>query len=131
MTHKSAVSVFFGLDVPCESDTPLSLDYTIHHSPQKACQGVKHITSDLVTPCLLLHQSQYIEEELRKHGLDCVVPGNELFWSHEEVQDIVAFLRVIADPQAADSDLLQAVLTQPPRGVEAGRQGSQRAQKLL
>lgn len=73
-----------------------------------------------------MFQSQYIEEELRKNGLACVVPGSDLFWCHEEVQDIVAFLRVIADPKAADSDLLQAVLTRPERGVEAGEGGRQR-----
>lgn len=65
-------------------------------------------------------QSQLFEEELHKAELGYCLPGSEPFWSHEEIQDILTFLKLIANPLAADCELLQAALTRPDRGVDAG-----------
>lgn len=67
-----------------------------------------------------LSQSQIFEEELHKAELGYCLPGSEPFWSHEEIQDILTFLRLIANPLSADCELLQAALTRPDRGVDAG-----------
>lgn len=71
---------------------------------------------------LPLYQSRLIEEALGTAKLGCFLPNSEPFWCREEVQDVMAFLNIIADPRAADCDLLQAVLTRPDRGLDAGRE---------
>lgn len=67
-------------------------------------------TTGCHTPLL---QSRVLEEALQDHDLSYVVHTGEPFWCHNEVLDVVAFLRVMADPTMADSELLTSVLTRP------------------
>lgn len=61
-----------------------------------------------------------LEEALQKQDINFVVPKHKPFWCHAEVQDVVAFLKVVSDPLKADSDLLQTIFTRPWMGFEAG-----------
>lgn len=61
--------------------------------------------------CCVLFQSRVIEEELQKQNIPFVVPARQPFWCHNEIQDMVAVLRVIAEPTQADAALLQTVVS--------------------
>lgn len=61
-----------------------------------------------------------LEEALQKLKIPYIVPFSQPFWCRTEVQDMAAFLRVIANPEKADAELLQTVLTRPDRGLSSG-----------
>lgn len=56
-------------------------------------------------------QSRVLEEELQVKNISYVVSAGHPFWSCNEVNDMVAFLKVISAPLEADSEQLRTVLT--------------------
>lgn len=60
-------------------------------------------------------QPRAFETELRKHKLPYVLIGGMSFFDRKEVQDVVAYLRLLAD-QPDDLSVLR-VANRPPRGV--------------
>ncbi len=60
-------------------------------------------------------QSRAIEEELVKHRIPYTIVGGLKFYERKEIKDILAYLRLIANP--SDSLSLRRILKVPPRGI--------------
>ena len=60
-------------------------------------------------------QSRALEESFSKHGLPYRVVGGVRFYDRKEIKDVLAYLRVIANPQ--DEISLQRIINVPPRGI--------------
>ena len=55
------------------------------------------------------------ERALERHGLPTYVIGGRGYWSHPQVLDLVAYLRVLANPR--DEEALHTVLASPLVGA--------------
>ncbi|HKV53610.1 MAG TPA: UvrD-helicase domain-containing protein [Candidatus Binataceae bacterium] len=62
-------------------------------------------------------QSRVIEEALVRHRLPYYIVGGLRFYDHREIRDLIAYLRVIANP--ADALSLERAIGAPPRGIGA------------
>ena len=62
-------------------------------------------------------QSRALEDELRRMGIPYRVVGGLRFYDRKEVKDLIAYLRLVANP--ADSISLRRVINAPPRGIGA------------
>jgi len=62
-------------------------------------------------------QSRSIEEALRGRNLPYVMFGGVKFYSRMEIKDVLAYLRVLANP--ADSVAARRIINVPPRGIGA------------
>jgi DNA helicase-2/ATP-dependent DNA helicase PcrA len=60
-------------------------------------------------------QSRAVEDALRRQGMPYVLIGGTRFYERKEIKDIVAYLRVLANPK--DSISLRRILNVPPRGI--------------
>lgn len=60
-------------------------------------------------------QSRVLEDALRQQGLPYVIVGGVRFYERKEIKDILAYLRVIANP--SDTVSLKRVINTPPRGI--------------
>ena len=60
-------------------------------------------------------QSRYLEEILLKSGIPYKIVGNIRFYDRKEVKDILAYLRVVANP--ADDLSLKRIINTPRRGI--------------
>lgn len=60
-------------------------------------------------------QSRTFEEELRKNKIPYTIFGGVKFFERKEVKDLLAYLRVLVNPQ--DSLNLKRILNVPPRGL--------------
>ncbi|MCM2254349.1 MAG: UvrD-helicase domain-containing protein [Vicinamibacteria bacterium] len=60
-------------------------------------------------------QSRLFEEALRRQGLPYVVVGGVGFYERKEVKDVLAYLRLVQNPD--DDVALRRVLNVPPRGI--------------
>jgi DNA helicase-2/ATP-dependent DNA helicase PcrA len=71
--------------------------------------------SDFVVLYRTNAQSRSIEDALRRQGMPYVIVGGIKFYERREIKDLVAYLRLLANPQ--DSVSLARVLNVPPRGI--------------
>jgi DNA helicase-2/ATP-dependent DNA helicase PcrA len=62
-------------------------------------------------------QSRALEERLRNDGIPYVIVGGLRFYERKEIKDVVAYLRVIANP--ADGVSLKRIINVPSRGIGA------------
>lgn len=62
-------------------------------------------------------QSRTFEEELRKSRVPYTIFGGVRFYDRKEIKDLIAYLRVLVNPQ--DSLNLKRILNVPPRGLGA------------
>jgi DNA helicase-2/ATP-dependent DNA helicase PcrA len=60
-------------------------------------------------------QSRSIEDALRRKGMPYVIVGGTKFYERKEIKDVVAYLRLLVNPQ--DSVSLLRVINVPPRGI--------------
>ncbi len=61
------------------------------------------------------HQSRIFEEQLRTHRIPYTVSGGTSFFERAEIKDIIAYLRLIANPD--DDPAFIRAITTPRRGV--------------
>ncbi|MBI1906166.1 MAG: UvrD-helicase domain-containing protein [Rhodocyclales bacterium] len=63
------------------------------------------------------HQARLIEQQLRNHKIPYVISGGQSFFDKAEIRDLIAYLRLIVNP---DDDLaFIRAITMPRRGVGA------------
>ena len=60
-------------------------------------------------------QSRPFEEELRRNGIDFQIYGGLSFYQRKEIKDIVAYLRLIANPD--DEEAFKRIINYPARGI--------------
>lgn len=60
-------------------------------------------------------QSRILEDLLRVHGIPYVIVGGLRFYERKEVKDVIAYLRLICNPN--DSMSFKRVVNDPPRGI--------------
>jgi len=60
-------------------------------------------------------QSRVIEDSLRRNGLAYIIVGGMRFYDRKEIKDILAYLKVIANPR--DSISLKRIINFPLRGI--------------
>ena len=60
-------------------------------------------------------QSRTIEDALRRNGIPYMIVGGVAFYKRKEIKDVLAYLRVIANPKDAESIL--RVINYPVRGI--------------
>lgn len=60
-------------------------------------------------------QTRVFEEELNRRQIPYVLVGGVRFYERAEIKDLVAYLRVLRNPQ--DNFSLSRILNQPPRGI--------------
>ncbi len=64
------------------------------------------------------HQSRPLEQALREHGIPCRVSGGTSFFSHSEVKDLLAYLRLLTNPE--DDAAFLRVVNVPRRHIGPG-----------
>ncbi len=62
-------------------------------------------------------QSRVLEEALVRRRIPYLIVGGLRFYDHREIKDLIAYLRVIANP--ADALSLERMIGTPPRGIGA------------
>ncbi len=62
-------------------------------------------------------QARLLEEAFRRKGLAYTIVGGTQFYGRKEIKDLLAYLRVIANP--ADDVALRRIINTPPRGMGA------------
>ena len=60
-------------------------------------------------------QSRVLEEALRKRGIAYRVYGGQSFYQRKEVKDIIAYFRVVVNPD--DEEALKRIINYPVRGI--------------
>ncbi len=60
-------------------------------------------------------QSRTIEDALRRNGIPYMIVGGVAFYKRKEIKDVLAYLRVIANPKDAESIL--RIINYPVRGI--------------
>ncbi len=77
------------------------------------------VQEDKKSTCAVLyrthHQSRLIEEALIRQGVSYTVVGGMRFYERKEIKDILAFLKLLANPK--DSASFARIINVPPRGV--------------
>ncbi len=63
-------------------------------------------------------QSRAIEDALRRAGIPYGIVGGVAFYRRKEIKDILAYLRLIVNPD--DQESFSRVINVPPRGIGAG-----------
>jgi DNA helicase II / ATP-dependent DNA helicase PcrA len=87
--------------------------FVVQDIDQKIKGGAK--PADFAILCRTAVQFRAFEGELRHHGLPYTVVGGMSFFDRKEVRDVIAFLKLVVNPQ--DETSLLRVINVPPRGV--------------
>lgn len=62
-------------------------------------------------------QSRLFEDELRREGIPYRIYGGVSFYQRKEIKDIIAYLRMVANPD--DEEALKRIINYPKRGIGA------------
>ena len=60
-------------------------------------------------------QSRVLEDAFRRHGIPYIIVGGIRFYERKEIKDVLAYLKVVANPQ--DSISLRRIINYPLRGI--------------
>ncbi len=90
-------------------------DYTAREIVRLTGEGIS--PADIVVFYRVNAQSRVLEEALVRRRLPYYVVGGLRFYDQREIKDLVAYLRVIANP--ADAVSLERAIGVPPRGIGA------------
>jgi DNA helicase II / ATP-dependent DNA helicase PcrA len=90
-------------------------DYTAREIAQITGEGLR--PADIVVFYRVNAQSRVLEEALVRRRLPYYIVGGLRFYDQREIKDLVAYLRVIANP--ADAISLERAIGVPPRGIGA------------
>jgi DNA helicase-2/ATP-dependent DNA helicase PcrA len=82
---------------------------------QHLMQKEKYTRSNFVILYRTNAQSRLFEQELRDNGIPYVIVGGLRFYERKEIKDILAYLKVIANPK--DELSLKRIINVPARGV--------------
>ena len=77
----------------------------------------KHDMGDIAIMYRTNAQSRALEETFMRHGIPYRLIGATRFYSRKEIKDIIAFLRLVHNPN--DDVSFQRVVNVPPRGIGA------------
>ncbi len=83
---------------------------------ERLCRG-KHSWGDIAIMYRTNAQSRALEETFMRHGIPYRLIGATRFYSRKEIKDIIAYLRLVHNPND-DVSFLRAVNV-PPRGIGA------------
>ncbi|KPK99689.1 MAG: hypothetical protein AMJ91_06825 [candidate division Zixibacteria bacterium SM23_73_3] len=84
---------------------------------QYLIQQYEYSLSDFVILYRTNAQSRVLEQKLRDNGTPYVIVGGVRFYERKEVKDILAYLKVLANPQ--DDLSLKRIINVPARGIGA------------
>jgi DNA helicase-2/ATP-dependent DNA helicase PcrA len=82
---------------------------------QHLMQKEKNTRSDFVILYRTNAQSRLFEQELRDNGIPYIIVGGVRFYERKEIKDILAYLKVIANPK--DELSLKRIINVPTRGI--------------
>jgi DNA helicase-2/ATP-dependent DNA helicase PcrA len=82
---------------------------------QHFMQSADYGRSDFVVLYRTNAQSRLFEQELRDNGIPYVIVGGVRFYERKEIKDILAYLKVIANPK--DELSLKRIINTPGRGI--------------
>lgn len=75
----------------------------------------KHQLKDIAVLYRTNAQSRSLEDELRRSGIPYVIVGGIRFYERKEIKDILAYMRVLANPR--DNESLRRIINYPLRGI--------------
>ncbi len=79
-----------------------------------------HAPADVAILYRTNNQSRLLEEVLRNKGVNYTIVGGIKFYSRREIKDVLAYLRLLANPD--DDEALRRVINVPARGIGATTQ---------
>ncbi len=95
-----------------------------HHEAEALVKQIQSLTqpgdyslSDFVILYRTNAQSRVLEQKLRDNGIPYVIVGGLRFYERKEVKDILAYLKVLANPR--DDLSLRRIINVPSRGIGA------------
>jgi len=95
-----------------------------HYEAEALMMQIQHLgqlydyaLSDFVILYRTNAQSRVLEQKLRDNGMPYVIVGGVRFYERKEVKDILAYLKVLTNPQ--DNLSLKRIINAPPRGIGA------------
>ncbi len=96
-----------------------------HDEQHEAVQVLNHIQNEIFAnkrtfnDFVVLYrtnaQSRALEDALRQHGIKYVIVGGVKFYDRKEIKDVLAYLRVITNPD--DSVAMRRIINEPSRGI--------------
>ncbi len=89
--------------------------YKIVHKIEEESRKRKLDLKDFAVLYRTNAQSRTIEDALRRNGIPYMIVGGVAFYKRKEIKDVLAYLRVIANPKDAESIL--RVINYPVRGI--------------
>jgi DNA helicase-2/ATP-dependent DNA helicase PcrA len=87
----------------------------VHHSFPENPGSASRPYRDMAVFYRINAQSRAIEEELVKHQMPYTIVGGMKFYERKEIKDILAYLKLIANP--SDGISLKRIINHPPRGI--------------
>ncbi|NWF92578.1 MAG: DNA helicase PcrA [Syntrophaceae bacterium] len=82
---------------------------------QPSSRGAKRTYRDVAVFYRINAQSRAIEEEMIKNQIPYTIVGGLKFYERKEIKDVLAYLKLIANP--SDGLSLKRVINVPPRGI--------------
>ncbi|MGE5313360.1 MAG: ATP-dependent helicase [Acidobacteriota bacterium] len=89
--------------------------FTIAHQIQDLCSREKLDLKNFAVLYRTNAQSRSIEDALRRAGLTYTIVGGVEFYKRKEIKDVLAYLRLIVNPN--DEESLHRVINYPTRGI--------------